>query len=211
MASAVSEGCPSRPALKNKNDLRRLLSRTGGRLPALQAVSKPDAEAEREQISYSYLLVICQDLEPQPSQNGGSDIGQLFLRDAPRNELALTARTGATVLKTIKACSGNRHSHIAFGPHLLRRKRTWQGLRKREMNMVSHLRVGCCRAQRNNRYQIASPRQSWNNDNNWATFDHFRDDETAKVTQQYFTQFGIIHQRHISARNGSLKNLEGRN
>ena len=48
MALAVSEGCPSRPALKNENGPRRLLSRTGGRLPALQAVSKPDAKAERE-------------------------------------------------------------------------------------------------------------------------------------------------------------------
>jgi hypothetical protein len=207
----VSEVRSVHHALKNKNGPRRLLSRTGGRLPALQAVSKPDAEAEREQISYSYLLVICQDLEPQPSQNGGSDIGQLLWGNVARNELSFAARTRATILETIKSRSRNGHSHITFGPHLLRRKGVGQSLRKREMNMVSHLRVGRCCAQRNNRYQIASPRQSWNNDNNRATLNHFRDDETAKVTQQYFTQFGIIHQRHRSARNGSLKNLEGRN
>ena len=211
MPSAVSEGCPSRPALKKENGPRRLLSRTGGRLPALQAVSKPDTEAEREQISSSYLLVICQDLEPQPSQNGGSDIGQLLCRNVAGNELTLAARTRATVLETIKTHSGNGHRHIAFGPHLLRRKRARQGLRKRELNMVSHLRVRGGRTQRNNCYKIASSRQSWNNDYNRATFDHFRNDETAKVTQQYFAQFRIIHQRHILSRNGSFKNLEGRN
>jgi hypothetical protein len=211
MASAVSEVRSVHHALKNKNGPRRLLSRTGGRLPALQAVSKPDAEAEREQILYSYLLVICQDLEAQPSQNSGSDIGQLLCRNVAGNELTLATRTRATVLETIKTHSGNGHRHIAFGPHLWCRKRAWQSLRKRQLNMVSHLRVRGGRTQRNNCYKITSSRQSWNNDNNWATFDHFRDDETAKVTQQYFAQFGIIHQRHISARNGSLKNLEGRN
>jgi hypothetical protein len=211
MLLVVAKGDSDHPAPKNENGLRRLLSRTGGRLPALQAVSKSDAEAERKQHLCKQNAYICQDLEPQPSQNGGSDIGQLFWRDAPRNEFSLTARTRATILEAIKSRSRNGHSHIAFGPHLLRRKGVWQRFRKREMNMVSHLRVGRCCAQRNNRNQIASPRQSWNNDNNWAALDHFRYDETAKITQQYFTQFGIIHQRHLSARNGSLENLEGWN
>ena len=198
MALAVSEGCPSRPALKNENGPRRLLSRTGGRLPALQAVSKPDAKAERERLSYSYLLVICQDLEPQSSQNSVSDIGQLLWRNAPRNKFPLTARTSAPVLKPIKTSSRNGRGHIAFGPYLLSRKRAWQRMQKCKLNMIGHLRVGGCRTQRNNGYKITSSGQSWNN-------------ETAKVTQQYFAQFRIIHQRHLLGLSGSLADLKGRN
>lgn len=211
MASAVSRACSVRHTLKKENGPRRLLSRTGGRLPALQAVSKPDAEAERELYWCKRNAYICQDLEPQPSQDSGSDICQLLVRNTPRNEFPFTARTRATVLETIKTRSRNGHRHIAFGPRLLSRKRAWQGLRKRELNMVGHLRVGGCRTQRNNRYKVTSSGQSWNNDNNRAALDHFRNYETAKVTQQYFAQFRIIHQRHILGLSGSLADLEGRN
>ncbi len=211
MASAVSEGHSPRPVLRNENGLRRLLSRTGGRLPALQAVSKPDAKAEREHTSCKQNDYICQDLEPQPPQNGGPDIGQLLCGNVAGNEFTLAARTSATVLETIKTHSGNGHRHIAFGPHLLSRKRAWQRLQKCKLDMVRHLRVGYCRTQRNNRYKIASSRQSWNNDNNWAALDHFRNYESAKVTQQYFAQFRIIHQRHLLGLSGSLADLEGRN
>jgi hypothetical protein len=211
MLSAMSEGRSVYAALKKRNGLRSLLSLAGGRLPAEQAVSKPDAKAAREQHVCKQNAYICQDSEPETSQNGGSDIGQLLCRDGAGNELTLAARTRATVLETIKPRSRNRHSHVTFGPHLPRRKWAWQRLQKRNLNMVRHLWVGRCRAQRNNRDKITASRQSWNNDHNRAAFDHFRNNETAKVTQQYFTQLRIIHQRHISTRNSSLKNLEGRN
>jgi hypothetical protein len=209
MFSGIAEGASDYPALKNENGPRCLLSRTGGRLPALQAVSKPDAKAEREHNLYSSQHANCQDLEPQPTQNGGSDIGQLLWRNDPRNELTFTAGASPTIFEAIKARPGNRHRHIAFRPHLLRRKRAWQRLQKCKLNMIGHLWARRCCAQRNNRYQIASSRQSWDDDNNRTALDHFWYDETAKVTQQYFAQFRIIHQRHLSARNGSLKNLEG--
>jgi hypothetical protein len=195
---------------QKRNGPRSLLSLTGGRLPAEQAVSKPDAKAAREQFLYRPQLAKCQDLVSQPTQNSSSYITQLLRKNDPRNELTLTAGTSPTIFKSIKALSRNGHCHIAFGPHLLCRKRAWQRLQKCKLNMIGHLWAGRCGAQWNNRYQITSARQSWNNYNNWAPLYHLRHDETAKVTQQYFAQFRVIHQRHIFVRNGCLANLEGR-
>jgi len=203
------------------NGLRRLLSRSGGRLSALKrTVSKPDAKAVREHLLYSYLLGICQEFcsqkreqflmsIPQTAQYGRANCGQLFSRNMTRDEFSLTIGAHPPGLETVEPAARNRHNHVAFRPHLFGGKWMRESLNKLDHHVVWHWWVRCGCAQRDNSNQIASTRQSRNNHDNWSAFHHLRHNKTMKITQQNFAQFGIIRQRHMRPLNGNLRVTKG--
>ena len=179
-----------------RNGLRSLLSLTGGRLPAEQAVSKPDAEAARERRLGKLIAYICQGLTPKSTQNCGSNISQLLRGNASGNKFPFSARTSAPVLEPIKARTSDRRDHITLRPHLDCCKGVRQWLLESNQHMIGLSRVRRRRAQRNNCYDISASRESWDDNDNWSALDHFWNHKAMKVAQQDFTDFGIVHKRH---------------
>lgn len=193
-----------------RNGPRRLLSRSGGRLPALkQAVSKPDAEAEREPGFGSSQLANCQDLVAESTQNRSSDVGQLLRGNLSRNKLPLPAPPIAADLETIKARSCNRHGHIAFGPHSGRGKGMRQGPHKFDLHVIGHWLGRRTCAERDYRHKVTTPSQSRHDDNYGSALDHLWDNEALEVAQQDFTNFRIVHQCHTLLISNALAAMEG--
>lgn len=184
-----------------RNGPRRLLSRTGGRLPALQAVSKPDAKAERGRLADMRLSQICQGSVTETTQNGGPYLSQLLLGHYTGYKFTLAARTSAPILETIKPRAGNRDSHIAFGPHFMCGKRVGQRMVEPDKHVIGHGRNRLGRAKRDNSYNVASLWQSWHNDNHRPALDHLWHDKSVEVTQQNLTNFRVVHQRHLQVCN----------
>ena len=193
-----------------RNGPRRLLSQTGGRLPALKrAVSKPDAEAEREQHPSMRHAYICQDLVAKSPQYCGSDVSQLLCGYLTRDKLPLTLSAVSSNLETIKTKTRDRCCHVAFGPHFGRGKGMGQGLRKFDLDVIGHWRSGRRRAERYYRHNIATPPQSWYDDYHGPAFDHFGHDKTAKIAKQDFAKFRVIHQGHRQTTSDAIATLKG--
>jgi hypothetical protein len=186
------------------NGPRSLLSLAGGRLPAEQAVSKPDAEAERERRLDKLNAYFCQDSEPQSAQNCGSDAGELLCGDVPRDEFSFAARLDSPILEPVEARAGNGNDHIAFRPHLRCREWMGQGLSEVEPHMVSADRVRRRRAQRHDCHEVAASGEPGNDDDNRPALDHFRNHEPVKVAKQDFPDLRIVHQRHAAVITGAI-------
>lgn len=198
------------PLHQIRNGPRRLLSRTGGRLPALQAVSKPDAKAERGRLTDMRLSQVCQGSVAETTQNSGSYLYQLFLGHGTRYKFTLAARTSAPIFETIKPRTGNRDSHIAFGPHFMRGKWVGQRMVEPDKHVIGHGRNRLGRAKRDNSYNVAPLWQSRDNNHHRPTLDHLWHDKAVEITQQNFTDFRVVHQRHLQVFSARVLLVKGR-
>lgn len=192
-----------------RNDLRSLLSLTGGRLPAEQAVSKPDAKAERGQHLHITSVIFCQDLVAKATQNCCPNVVNLRGRNEPGDVFSLATRADPAILESVQSRTRYRRRHVTLRPHVGSRKRMGQWLGKLDQYVERHRRRRCGCAQRNNCNNVIPSREPWHDDHDRSSLHHFRNDKTVEIAKKYFAQSGIVCQRHVTSLIHDNRNSEG--
>ncbi len=165
-----------------------------------RTVSKPDAETEREHDAYIRSEPFCQGIEPEATEDGGSNIPQLGRFDTSRRPLPTLITTPSRQLEAVEPIQRNRRHQIAFRPHHRTVERQRQGFSQGDPAMIGLGRLRIGGAERNDRHQPPSTTKTRPYDERGARLSHFGFDYHLVIpADQDLAGSRIVKQSHSTA------------